>query len=180
MLVSVLQRASRGFIAEPFPHADWITAVDPNFYAELSDGFPIEQFSGVLHEDNTVHRLGSERLLNDPSTKPCWCEFIEHLTSDAFWQDLIAVFGAQLRAQHPHLEQKIGRPLEEWRVCTRDNAVGDVVLEAFAVINTPVRTKPSHVKGPHIDTAAKLWTGLMRSEERRVGKECRSRWSPYH
>src|SRR3989449_146864 len=23
-------------------------------------------------------------------------------------------------------------------------------------------------------------TTLMRSEERRVGKECRSRWSPYH
>ena len=25
-----------------------------------------------------------------------------------------------------------------------------------------------------------LPTALMRSEERRVGKECRSRWSPYH
>src|SRR3712207_6656048 len=24
------------------------------------------------------------------------------------------------------------------------------------------------------------WGALMRSEERRVGKECRSRWSPYH
>ena len=23
-------------------------------------------------------------------------------------------------------------------------------------------------------------SGEMRSEERRVGKECRSRWSPYH
>ena len=23
-------------------------------------------------------------------------------------------------------------------------------------------------------------SGMMRSEERRVGKECRSRWSPYH
>ena len=23
-------------------------------------------------------------------------------------------------------------------------------------------------------------SGAMRSEERRVGKECRSRWSPYH
>ena len=23
-------------------------------------------------------------------------------------------------------------------------------------------------------------TNLVRSEERRVGKECRSRWSPYH
>ena len=28
-----------------------------------------------------------------------------------------------------------------------------------------------------------LWSvslGVLRSEERRVGKECRSRWSPYH
>ena len=25
-----------------------------------------------------------------------------------------------------------------------------------------------------------LLAGLNRSEERRVGKECRSRWSPYH
>ena len=25
-----------------------------------------------------------------------------------------------------------------------------------------------------------LKDGLCRSEERRVGKECRSRWSPYH
>ena len=24
------------------------------------------------------------------------------------------------------------------------------------------------------------WRCLIRSEERRVGKECRSRWSPYH
>ena len=25
-----------------------------------------------------------------------------------------------------------------------------------------------------------LYAGDLRSEERRVGKECRSRWSPYH
>ena len=29
-------------------------------------------------------------------------------------------------------------------------------------------------------TIAVLGTGIDRSEERRVGKECRSRWSPYH
>ena len=31
--------------------------------------------------------------------------------------------------------------------------------------------------------AASIWSGILlptRSEERRVGKECRSRWSPYH
>ena len=25
-----------------------------------------------------------------------------------------------------------------------------------------------------------FWSQIWRSEERRVGKECRSRWSPYH
>ena len=28
--------------------------------------------------------------------------------------------------------------------------------------------------------AAQIWLVVNRSEERRVGKECRSRWSPYH
>ena len=30
------------------------------------------------------------------------------------------------------------------------------------------------------ELALLLWQVLKRSEERRVGKECRSRWSPYH
>src|SRR3989449_9819065 len=30
------------------------------------------------------------------------------------------------------------------------------------------------------ETRARELTHTMRSEERRVGKECRSRWSPYH
>ena len=31
-----------------------------------------------------------------------------------------------------------------------------------------------------LERAQKIYGGHMRSEERRVGKECRSRWSPYH
>ena len=34
-----------------------------------------------------------------------------------------------------------------------------------------------YVKYPHVFSLA---ANLLRSEERRVGKECRSRWSPYH
>src|SRR3712207_8830599 len=30
------------------------------------------------------------------------------------------------------------------------------------------------------DGVAEGYDGIVRSEERRVGKECRSRWSPYH
>ena len=36
---------------------------------------------------------------------------------------------------------------------------------------------PFSSKNPDIDELAK---NKYRSEERRVGKECRSRWSPYH
>src|SRR5256885_14869969 len=32
--------------------------------------------------------------------------------------------------------------------------------------------------GPHRHVYGEQW--IKRSEERRVGKECRSRWSPYH
>src|SRR5690242_21939923 len=32
----------------------------------------------------------------------------------------------------------------------------------------------------NIDGSSLLFGGGLRSEERRVGKECRSRWSPYH
>src|SRR2546426_11787745 len=47
--------------------------------------------------------------------------------------------------------------------------------------------RPSIINGPEsppIRTLARLhrWSPVVpvRSEERRVGKECRSRWSPYH
>jgi len=35
------------------------------------------------------------------------------------------------------------------------------------------------VDGSHASYKA-TWWAANRSEERRVGKECRSRWSPYH
>ena len=37
----------------------------------------------------------------------------------------------------------------------------------------------SHIEGSHAQMKENAeW--IERSEERRVGKECRSRWSPYH
>ena len=36
---------------------------------------------------------------------------------------------------------------------------------------------PQRICGPHISGFVSI---MRRSEERRVGKECRSRWSPYH
>ena len=44
-------------------------------------------------------------------------------------------------------------------------------------VKQSTRDQYSYAKGLNRDDIAK---SVLRSEERRVGKECRSRWSPYH
>ena len=44
------------------------------------------------------------------------------------------------------------------------------------VLGHSFRLATTEDKKPELERAAQL----LRSEERRVGKECRSRWSPYH
>src|SRR3712207_142126 len=48
-------------------------------------------------------------------------------------------------------------------------------------LNVAYNCVDRHVEAGHGDQVAYHWEGEpARSEERRVGKECRSRWSPYH
>ena len=58
----------------------------------------------------------------------------------------------------------------------KTNQLRAMMLTVMLVITTlggTVWAQPLIVKGTVTD-------GSDRSEERRVGKECRSRWSPYH
>src|SRR2546426_8430656 len=51
----------------------------------------------------------------------------------------------------------------------------DDVVFTYKIMMHPKTTTPLKVRYEFIESVEKL-----RSEERRVGKECRSRWSPYH
>ena len=51
----------------------------------------------------------------------------------------------------------------------KDNEILYSPLTGGAIFNTSIALGRLNVS-----------VGLLRSEERRVGKECRSRWSPYH
>ena len=55
---------------------------------------------------------------------------------------------------------------------------GDATQILGAIDGAPVATTPPTVTVTPGDVSA--MTSMVRSEERRVGKECRSRWSPYH
>ena len=41
-------------------------------------------------------------------------------------------------------------------------------------------TDPEPMEPDASDAASRGWPTVVRSAERRVGKECRSRWTPYH
>ena len=64
----------------------------------------------------------------------------------------------------------------------------DVTLFKRMVINGAVNLKNNRDEVdqlnvfpvPDGDTGTNMSMTVTRSEERRVGKECRSRWSPYH
>src|SRR6202043_4178167 len=62
--------------------------------------------------------------------------------------------------------------------CGRDWS-SDVCLPIFAAVIATTVVKWLEGVGAPAASSPLLYTNL-RSEERRVGKECRSRWSPYH
>ena len=72
---------------------------------------------------------------------------------------------------------------DDRRAPTR-NAVLDAFLpyvERELAGGTPLSAMSRHILGLFQgQPGARAWRRHLRSEERRVGKECRSRWSPYH
>ena len=79
-----------------------------------------------------------------------------------------------------------------WRIACRRPASLDRSAKTVHLPNNGRSTSPRSVVfpvslAPIIETSGRQlqqdWmnvAGISRSEERRVGKECRSRWSPYH
>ena len=78
---------------------------------------------------------------------------------------------------------KVTSTTATYTITVNQYAKGEVIVEGDIKV-TPTGGKASeHQEGQDIENTydGKFSTdGAARSEERRVGKECRSRWSPYH
>ena len=91
-----------------------------------------------------------------PGSNPKDAEFFERAKRMEFKHATLAAFGAT---------RLPGRHVED-----------DASLTALLQAETPIVTLVGKSWTLHVDEALRT----TRAEERRVGKECRSRWSPYH
>ena len=96
--------------------------------------------------------------------------------------------GVYPETKHPTYFQQIGLPLEEplVKVLRRwgyESARDEVFIQSFETANLRKLARMTRVRLVQlINATGRPWDFVVsnRSEERRVGKECRSRWSPYH
>src|SRR3972149_8508672 len=62
-----------------------------------------------------------------------------------------------------------------------EDGIRDLTVTGVQTCALPISARPLGIpRLRHADLVAHRGDALRRSEERRVGKECRSRWSPYH
>ena len=86
------------------------------------------------------------------------------------------IFFKELELRSPDEQIEIGGLPPHKQIAASMDQLSDVVAKAdMVVVQGDTNTTLSGAV-----LANKLGKTLARSEERRVGKECRSRWSPYH
>ena len=94
------------------------------------------------------------------------------VADDMLAESALASTSSVSRKRKRHTSTEELRPL---RKRTDDEQMDNELGLVLNVIREPQRQTPARN-----ELLTRLDDGFRRSEERRVGKECRSRWSPYH
>ena len=99
--------------------------------------------------------------------------------SDTSTSDTLLLFATGKGAHHATISKASDKRLNEFRH-KLDAVLLDLALQVVRDGEGAQKLIRIDVTGAESDEAAKRVALSVRSEERRVGKECRSRWSPYH
>ena len=167
--LSILSRAAQAhLVTDPFPHLVITEALEPAIFEQLANQFPSEEviLNGQPPRD-TVFIYSACEVLQDERISPLWKEFCSYHVSKDFFNDLIALAGPQLRALHPDLEKKIGRPLEEFEVGMRPGGANRPLAEGADVsmecqfFMSYTKQQPRSVRGPHVDRPSELFAALL-------------------
>jgi hypothetical protein len=163
-LISVFSNINEeNFREYPYSYVITTQALDPAYYQELATNFP--DVSTILSEglgkNNVLILLPTLKFLAKGLLAPIWQEFIEYHHSPAFFQEMVGIFGDQIRQAHPDLEARLGKSLESLTVSARGSGIDtDVSIECQFGLNTPVST-PSRVRGFHVDNPKKISNAIL-------------------
>jgi hypothetical protein len=160
MILSVLSKATRSDVCEdPFPHLVIRHALDGELYEGLATAFPdIEVMTPLGTVGKFAYR--ARDIVADARLGPLWNAFARFHVSDAFYRQVIALFGDYIREIHPDLEARLGKPLEELHTGMRfGEERKDIALEAQCICSQP-SSAPMEIIGPHLDRPVALYAGL--------------------
>lgn len=166
--LSILSNASRADLQlDPYPHLVIENALDEEVFSHLAANYPSDELVvGERPVKDTWYDYPACRVVEDARIDPIWREFFRYHTSAAFFQELVGVAGHALRQLHPKLEERIGRPMEQFRVGMRPGGRGDplardadVSMECQFYVN--YTRAPRTVRGPHVDRPSELFAALL-------------------
>lgn len=151
-------------LTEPFPHVIVENLLPDDVYLRLASEYPSLE---VITRDATLSSnqrfsLSAVQALSDVRISSLWREFVRLHTSQAFFAQVIELFGDHIRSMYPSLEKNIGK-LGKLSTSVRYDDVRDganVLLDAQICVNTSVVETPSAVRRVHVDSPNKLFTGL--------------------
>jgi hypothetical protein len=148
---------------EPFPHIVIREALPADLYVRLEATFPTRE---ILESGRPLAAAGryaysAASVARDKRIDAAWRSFFAYHASDAFFQEVVKLFGATIRRDHPDLEERLGRKLTQLRTNVRSQTTrADAALDVQFVYNSasPV---PGRIIGPHLDRPVALYAGLF-------------------
>ena len=105
-------------------------------------------------------------------------KILPRLTDGESLKNVLSQYQKSLQAEFGDIIQKEAASLKI--VSEKEGKVKDEDLKKLAEDMPVVRIVETLLRHAILQRASDIHIEPMRSEERRVGKECRSRWSPYH
>ncbi|KJV09901.1 hypothetical protein VZ95_08505 [Elstera litoralis] len=153
----------------PFPHVVVSDALDPAVYRDLAAGFPsLERMTWQMPPEkvpnNRRYVMPASSVIDAPDLPVGWQDFARLHSSPEFLTGVAALFQdywppALMAALGGQFE---GHPISRLRMLGLPAEAGLLIgQDARLEVNTPVRDQPSSVRGPHLDTLNRLYSGLF-------------------
>ena len=164
--MNMLSRARCASVSRaPFPHLVLHQALDRSVSRALLEEFPRLAMltNGAWPGSNRRFDIAAHDVAGHPQIGMLWKQIIAEHIAQPFFERFIELFAEDIVREFPDFERRFGDPhkLRAGTRFARGQEQADVLLDAMISANTPVTDKPSSVRGPHLDSPHKLYTGLF-------------------